>query len=246
MSDLGVREPPMSEAAGWSPLRTLGRMALLVATAVTYLFSVWYAYTIGVRTGSERVAPLIHAERTPAKVKPADPGGVKVPHQGSTVYDPLEGAKKRDKTDQAAKDDKADKDKSSTAKPATPQVASLPPASRTKVKPTPKPRRQARKKPASRVGGLQRSPTLDRIGPYRVQLAAYKTAEAASAAWKRISAQHRDLFGPLDVIIEKVYLGGKKGAVYRLQASPFKTREAADAFCAKLSKRKVNCLSIKA
>lgn len=237
MSDLGVREPPMSEAAGWSPLRTLGRMALLVATAAIYLFSVWYAYTIGVRTGSERVAPLIRAERTPAKVKPADPGGLKVPHQGSTVYDPIEG------TGKAAKDDK---DKSSTAKPATPQVASLPPAGRTKVKPTPKPRRQARKKPAPPVSGLQRSPTLDRIGPYRVQLAAYKTAEAASAAWKRISTRHRDLFGPLDVIIEKVYLGGKKGAIYRLQASPFKTREAAAAFCAKLSKRKLSCLPVKA
>lgn len=246
MSDLGVRQPPMSEAAGWSPWRTLGHMVLLVVTVAAYLFSVWYAYTIGVRTGSERVAPLIRAERTPAKVKPADPGGVKVPHQGSTVYDPIEGAKKGDKTDRAAKDDKDKPTTAKPAKPATPRVASLPPAGRAKIKPTPKPRRQARKKPAPPVSGLQRSPTLDRIGPYRVQLAAYKTAEAASAAWKRISARHRDLFAPLDVIIEKVYLGGKKGAVYRLQASPFKSRAAADAFCAKLAKRKVNCLSIKA
>ena len=245
MSDLGVQQP-ISEAAGWSPWRSLGRLALLMATMAAYLFSVWYAYTIGVRTGSERVAPLIRAERTPAKVKPADPGGVKVPHRGSTVYDPIEGTKKADKTDPAAKDDKDKQDKAATPKPATPQVASLPPASRTKIKPTRKPRRQARQQPAPTGSGLRRSPTLDRIGPYRVQLAAFKTAEAASAAWKRISARHRDLFGSLDVIIEKVYLGGKKGAVYRLQASPFKSRAAADAFCAKLSKRKVNCLSIKA
>lgn len=50
---------------------------------------VWYAYDLGIRAGSESVAPLIKAEEGPAKIRPEEPGGMEVPYQDKLVYDRL-------------------------------------------------------------------------------------------------------------------------------------------------------------
>ena len=85
------REPPRRPF-----LKRFGWLAGAVAGVVLAGFAVitWYAYTVGMRTGSESVAPLIRAERTPEKVKPTNPGAEE-PHQGTSVYGTIEsGAKK--------------------------------------------------------------------------------------------------------------------------------------------------------
>lgn len=48
--------------------------------------SIWYAYEHGLRRTSGGPPPLIRAEPGPARVKPEDPGGLKVPFQDQTVY----------------------------------------------------------------------------------------------------------------------------------------------------------------
>ena len=65
-------------------------------TAFIALFSlaafggiVWYAYDQGLRTGIEETAPLIRAEQTPVRVKPKNPGGMKIPHQDKMIFDQL-------------------------------------------------------------------------------------------------------------------------------------------------------------
>ena len=50
---------------------------------------VWYAYDLGIRAGSESMAPLIKAEEGPAKIRPEEPGGMEVPYQDKLVYDRL-------------------------------------------------------------------------------------------------------------------------------------------------------------
>jgi len=50
---------------------------------------VWYAYDRGLRTGFEETAPLIRADDTPIRVKPKNPGGMKVPHQDKMIFDRL-------------------------------------------------------------------------------------------------------------------------------------------------------------
>jgi len=59
--------------------------ALIVISAFGAI--VWYAYQVGLRTGSENVAPVIQAEEGPIKVRPEQPGGMEVPDQDKLVYE---------------------------------------------------------------------------------------------------------------------------------------------------------------
>lgn len=60
---------------------------------------VYYAYTSGVKQGSEVAAPLLTPDG-PAKVKPEDPGGVIVPHRDKSIYGVLEGENAVETVDQ--------------------------------------------------------------------------------------------------------------------------------------------------
>lgn len=54
---------------------------------IVFGIATWYAYSVGMRAGSEGAAPLIRAEQRPTKVKPDDPGGMNVPHQDKTIFE---------------------------------------------------------------------------------------------------------------------------------------------------------------
>lgn len=49
------------------------------------------AYNLGYEAGSRRIAPIITVNDGPIKVRPADPGGMKIAHQDKAVYDRLTG-----------------------------------------------------------------------------------------------------------------------------------------------------------
>lgn len=67
-------------------------LPISIAATALLLFGgvVFYAYSQGVRSGSEGLAPLLTPEHV-AKVLPDDPGGMKVPHQDKLVYNQIEG-----------------------------------------------------------------------------------------------------------------------------------------------------------
>ncbi|BBK43772.1 hypothetical protein STVA_37920 [Allostella vacuolata] len=61
----------------------------VVALAVigTFCGIVWYAYTQGLSQGRGGSLPILRADPSPIRERPAEPGGMKVPHQDKLVYD---------------------------------------------------------------------------------------------------------------------------------------------------------------
>ncbi len=98
--------------------------------------------------------------------------------------------------------------------------------------------------PVQQVPAARPERSAAAVGAYRVQLAALKSRAAAARHWKRLKAKHRDLLGGLDLVIQKVDLGGKTGVVFRLQAGALASRAAGQTLCARLGKRKVGCLLV--
>lgn len=89
----GYREPLAEsyENSGRGPSRRMrlltGAVAFLALAGFTVV--VWYAYTLGIRAGTESVAPLIRADGRPTKIRPEQPGGMQIPHQDKEIYDTI-------------------------------------------------------------------------------------------------------------------------------------------------------------
>lgn len=89
----GYREPrdDSYEESARGPTRRMrlltGAVAFLALAGFTVV--VWYAYTLGIRAGTESVAPLIRADGRPTKIRPEQPGGMQIPHQDKEVYDTI-------------------------------------------------------------------------------------------------------------------------------------------------------------
>src|SRR6218665_330842 len=80
---IGRRPPP-------SPERVLPKGGLSVIAIVAFIAIVWYAYPTAEDAQDATDVPVVLAAKESYKFTPDDPGGMKVPHQDSTVFDPLD------------------------------------------------------------------------------------------------------------------------------------------------------------
>jgi hypothetical protein len=71
------------------PKRVLPRGMLTTVTVLAFAGLVWYAYPQGQEKYTDVDVPVITADTAPYKSKPADPGGMDVPHRDSTVFESL-------------------------------------------------------------------------------------------------------------------------------------------------------------
>ena len=209
---------------------------------------IWYAYSEGIREGSERVAPLIRADKGPLKTRPSEPGGLRVPHQDKRIYDRIEPKKKG---------------KRGTVERLIPRPGQVGIAPQAK----PEAERRIRGGPARGAASIDRAkkkrssvskrrqmakrptPKKRELGPdplgIRIQIAAFPSPQAAARRWERLMGRHRDLIGKLDWFVEKVNRGRGLRPLYRLQLGPLQNRKAADELCTQLGRRKVSCLFVK-
>jgi hypothetical protein len=89
---------------------------------------------------------------------------------------------------------------------------------------------------------------IARPGPpplYRIQLAAYRSADEATAGWRKLTAAASDLIGDFAPVVRRVDLGPDKGIYFRLQTGGFADRQAARALCGDLLARHIDCLVAK-
>ncbi len=251
----------IDDARSWSTVIKVGLALVLFASFVGL---VWYAYNLGLRNGSESVAPVIQADTDPIKVQPADPGGLEVPNQDVAVYEAIEGETgveryvppvlagegENGRGEETGNGEEQAAVKAPPAKPEEPAAGASAPAQDEPAEPMSEPEQvaatpSAEETPAESKPGKPPT-TAELIGPFRVQLAAFRTPEEATQTWLRLQEGNKDLLGDLDLVIEKVDLGEEKGIFYRLQAAPLKSRDAAEGLCGKLQARDVSCIVIEA
>ena len=79
---------------------------------------------------------------------------------------------------------------------------------------------------------------------YRVQLAAFRSSDAAKKAWRDLQKKHELLLGGEVYKVVSVEIKGK-GVFHRLQAGAFTARAGAVALCEKLKAEKQDCLVAK-
>jgi cell division septation protein DedD len=235
----------------WSPWIYAGLKTLTVLVAFGGLAGlIWYSYAEGARHSGKRLVPVIQAAAGPLKTRPAEPGGVKVPHKDKRVYERIAPERKRKLAHNVerliprpAPVSLAPREKPSKSKAKEPAAAKPSKTKGNKIKGKKRTvaKRDIARKPKARSGP---NPALAKAA-YRVQIAAYPTPQMAARRWKRLVARHKDLVGKFDWYVEKVDRTGGRKPLYRLQVGPLKNRKAAKALCAKLGKRKVSCLSVR-
>lgn len=225
--------------------RRYARAFVVVVALGGFAGIVWYSYNQGVLDGGARALPLVRADLTPVKVAPKNPGGVVVPDKDMLIYDRLDSGRakspaRREHISPPEEPIVLAKTVAAAPKPATPAVnGSL--GAGGKIEPA-APRDGMRTLPPAQ-NGTEKVVTAQYMGPFRVQLAAYRSAEVAAKRWRAVKTKHEDLLGRLNPIIQKADLG-KKGTYFRLQVGPLPSRASAVSLCAALKKRKVSCLVV--
>jgi len=128
-------------------------------------------------------------------------------------------------------------------------VAALPPPpipvtnSETAAVPAPAPA-------APQTAAVQPAPVVSQVAPspanaggFRVQLAAYRSPNAAATGWQTLKTRHEDLLGAIESTVVQVNLG-ERGVFHRLQAGPYTSRAAAANACTALRTRDQACLVV--
>lgn len=238
-------------------------LAIVAAGIAVFGGVVWYAYSQGNRAGTESVAPVLHADTSPTRIKPEQPGGIEVPHQDKLVYGrlnpnakesgvehllpppeeplarPKPGAKKAETAEADLPEEKVPPPGSVPA-PAALAEAPKPAAAETAkpalqaAKPAPAPQPAAQ--PAAQVAAVAPPPAaVPAGGGVRLQLASVGQEPLAAGEWQRLSRKYPDLLGNIGYRVVAADLGAK-GTFYRVQAGPVdeaRAREICDALKAK-------------
>lgn len=239
-----------------------GPLILALAIGVLLVFGavVWNTYRQGIRSNGAGL-PSVIADSQPYKRVPEDRGGLEVRDTDKRFYDQMD-ASEREVADAGASDllqggppielrpgmeeDDTDPENGmpnsvaaeveALADLSTPDsgvdIASLDPVA------LPEPRAPA---PASREVVPQFAFTES--GPYLVQVAAFRTQDAAEAEWRKSAAEHPELYRGAGKRIQRADLGAK-GVFYRLRIGAFAEKSEAAAFCDALKATGDNCIVV--
>ncbi|MCE9507084.1 MAG: SPOR domain-containing protein [Alphaproteobacteria bacterium] len=242
------------------PRRLFPPGVLTTIAVLAFAGIVWYAYPRGAEKYSDIDVPVVKADTAPIKAEPVDPGGMEVPHQDSTVFEPLDkNASGEVEKLLPAPEEPVDKDTALKS-----EADANPPAEAAKLAPSAALDLQAKDAkdgmekmplsepeivppaaveaappapaPAVKAEETKAAPPVEdkAVGTKYIQLGSFRDAAGAKKDWERIKAKNPDLLGKLTMKTEKVDLPAK-GIYYRLQAGKV-TEDRAKEICAALKK----------
>ncbi|HLY46017.1 MAG TPA: SPOR domain-containing protein [Stellaceae bacterium] len=241
------------------PARRLPAILFAVAAMAIFAGGLWFAYVQGTRhaaatsgapgaSGGDGV-PLIRADGGPTKVKPDQPGGMKIPDQNVSVYNekpggpPVESLLPAPEQPLPRPAPAAESPPPAAAAPAPPAAApaAAPPQPAVAAIEAPPAAAQPAAKPAAREAPPDHVAKGAAGGPIRLRLASLRSAEAARDEWARLKRDNADLLGKLTAVAIRTDLGDK-GIYYRVEAGAFSDAGAAERLCGELKRRQLGCI----
>lgn len=244
-----MRPPP-------KPERKTPRGLITVLTLLAFAGIIWYAYPQGQEKYNAADIPLIKADTSAYKFKPDDPGGMDVPHQDSTIFDPLEKKAAAPEKLMPAPEQpvqapapaiSADEKpmnldtKMETVTPGTEKIVSAAPKAEPKKeikapekKAAPKKEVKEAKKPAA---------TPAKTGDVYVRLGSLRNESEVAPEWADLQKRYPQFLKGLKSRTMKVDLPGK-GIYYRLEAGTVPADRAKE-ICAALKSTPGGCLVVK-
>jgi len=239
-------------------MRVLSLFAVILV--VIFIAGIGYFYLTGNKTVDANHLPTISENNPPEKVKPADPGGMDIPHQDTTVYDQLNPEQPQGAPEKLLPPPEAPvTPTASNSAPATQSTdsgsveAMTPPTTPANIPnalptlpaaPADAPKADAAAPVASAPATAAAPASPNDPANFRIQLGAVRDQAAADAEWARMQKRYSDALKGLDARFTSVNLGDK-GIFLRIQAGPL-TRADATARCAKLIAENQACLIVKA
>lgn len=235
------------------------RSALMLSLSALVLMAAgagagWYAFENLLGTEDPFDVPLIRADAGPIKVRPAEAGGMEVPHRDKLVYERLLGTEPDPREERLMPP--AESPLAVPVPPAGPREAQAAPEvadageSVPETEPPPaaptaaeviEAKRPGPPPPPTEAPARAQAPAFV---PYQVQLAAVRSSTAADDEWNRLRRRHADLLGGLGLTVVRADLGPAKGVFYRVRVGPLADEAAARGVCAQLAERKVGCLVV--
>jgi SPOR domain len=254
-----VREVPVPayrlgrKVAGGPPWRMIIIAGSVLAVGALIAALVW-----GFSRGSSRNAPLIEADARPIKVRPDNPGGLRVPNQDELIFDRNRGARsaapgglapeaENPRVDQlrAQLAERAAQEAARNAPPPSPAPAQ-PAAPRAAAPATPAP-------PATNSALIAPSlpapvPSAERFAPVpngraQVQLGSLPSEAAARGEWDRLQKRVPELLGNRRVSLAPFDREGQT-TLYRIRTGGFADAATARAFCEEMKTRSIPCMVV--
>jgi len=231
-----------------APRRRWPTAVLTGIVMAVFAGGLWFFYHQGVRQpapGPGGEVPLIRADDKPMKIKPDQPGGMPVPDQNVSVYDPKPGAAPVEKLlppPEQPMPRPVPREATAPSAPSTAPAQSAPAATAAQQQAAATiaaPKAPAKPAPVKEPAAAAPAKSVP-AGPVRLQLASLRTPEAAKEEWSRLKREHPELLGRLTAVAVKADLGDK-GVWYRVQTQSFDNAAAAERLCADLKKQNIGC-----
>lgn len=199
--------------------------------------------------GAGRGVPVIEADPRPFKIRPDDPGGLRVPNQDELIFERSRGSSAQPPGARLAPEPEAprlDALRAQVAQPppvAAPAPLSAPAPQGNAASPeAPAPAPQAA--PAATPEPAAARPAPAPNGRVRVQLGALTSDEAARGEWDRLARRHPELLGEFRPQVVRFEREGQS-TLYRLRTGGFADVAAAREFCEQVRARQVPCIVVR-